>query len=172
MSQELADSLNLDLAWVRLKFDRPDRCFLSHPFLLPLIELNLPGWLEAVRQRLIAGYIPSTCLTVPVPKGKWQVRPGASLELEDEIVFNALVGRYLPNIYEELRESQGDPDTAYQLVRGANRREWVRRGFPVWREFRQKSEQRVQRGARFVLFAAISAFYENIDLNRLSSDLR
>ena len=41
MSQELADSLNLELAWARLKFDRPDRCFLSHPFLLQLVELNL-----------------------------------------------------------------------------------------------------------------------------------
>jgi hypothetical protein len=172
MSQGLADSLNLELAWGRLKFDRPERCFLSHPFLLPLVELNLPEWLESIRRRLIAGYIPSPCLTVQAPKGHWQVRPGSSLRLDDEIVMNALIGRYLPNIYAELRESQGGPDIAYQLVAGANRRDWVRRGFTVWREFRQKSEQRLRNGARYVLFADISAFYENIDLGRLASDLR
>lgn len=172
MSQELADSLNFELAWARLKFDHPDRCFLSNPFLLELIELNLPDWLESVRRRVAEGYVPSSCFIVQAPKGNWQVRPGASLRPEDEIVFNALLGRYLPNIYEALRESQGDPDVAYQLSRGTNRREWVFRGFPVWTQFRQKSKERLVRGSRYVLFADISAFYENVDLGRLASDIR
>src|SRR5208337_153919 len=84
----------------------------------------------------------------------------------------ALLGRYLQNVDNELRESQGDPDVAYQLTRGANRRDWVRRGVVVWREWRQKSKERLERGARYVLFADISAFYENIDLPRLASDVR
>lgn len=107
MSQELADSLNLPLAWSRLRFDRPDRCFLSHPFLLELIESNVEGWFENVRRRLIQGYAASPSLVVQVPKGAWQVRPGSNLRLEDELVLNAIVGRYLQNIDLELRELQG-----------------------------------------------------------------
>jgi hypothetical protein len=172
MSQGLADSLNLDLAWARLLFDRPDRCFLSHPFLLDLVELNRAGWLEDVRRRVIEGYVPSSCEIVQAPKGHWQVRPGANLRLEDEVIFNAILGRNLQNIENELHDLQGDPDVAYQLGRGANRREWVRRGYLVWQEFRQRSQERLGRGARYVLFADISAFYEDIDLTRLSSEVR
>jgi Reverse transcriptase (RNA-dependent DNA polymerase) len=58
------------------------------------------------------------------------------------------------------------------LATGTNRREWVHRGFPVWKQFREKSNKRLASGARYVLFADISAFYENIDLPRLTSDLR
>jgi hypothetical protein len=172
MSLELADALNFELAWSRLMFDRPERSFVAHPYLLDLIELNLPNWLDAIRRRVIEGYIPSSCVTVPSPKGNWQVRPGASLALEDEIVFNALVGRYLGNVGRELQPTQGDPDIAYQLATGTNRREWVRRGFSVWRQFREKSSQRLAGGAAYVLFADISAFYENVDLPRLASDMR
>jgi hypothetical protein len=172
MSRALAESLDLELAWARLKFDRPDRSFLSHPFLLELVELDLPAWLEQIKRRIVDGYVPSTALTVQAPKGNWQVRPGAYLRLEDEVVFNALVGHHLARIEAELRNLQGDPDIAYQLPRGVRRREWVRRGFPVWREWREKSKQRIEGGARFVLFADIAAFYENIDLSRLASDSR
>lgn len=172
MSQELADSLNLELAWARLIFDRPDRSFVSHPFLMELVEINLADWLEHIRRSVVQGYVPSSCGIVQAPKGNWQVRPGGNLRLEDEVIFNAILGLNLPSIENELRELQGDPDVAYQLARGANRREWVRRGFPVWKEWQQKSKQRLEHGAQYVLFADISAFYENIDLSRLFSDVR
>lgn len=131
MSQELANALNLQLAWSRLTFDRPDRSFLSNPFLLQLVGLDLPGWLDEIRGQIVAGYRPSACITVQAPKGNWQVRPGAHLRLEDEVVFNALIGLVLPNISQSLNDLQGDPDVAYQLPVGTQRREWVRRGFPV-----------------------------------------
>src|ERR1700686_3230566 len=103
MSQQLADSLNLQLAWARLKFDRPDRGFLSHPFLLDLIELDLAAWLDGIRRQVAVGFVPSACLTVQAPKGNWQVRPGAYLRLEDEVVLNALIGEYLANISADLK---------------------------------------------------------------------
>src|SRR5205807_3528391 len=122
--------------------------------------------------RIVEGYVSSPCAIVQSPKGNWQVRPGASLALDDEVVFNALIGRYLDNIGHELQAAQGDPDVAYQLATGVNRREWVKRGFPVWKQFREKSNEKLANGAAYVLFADISAFYENIDLPRLASDLR
>lgn len=172
MSQQLADLLNLELAWARVLFDRPDRCFLSYPFVLELVELDRGAWLERIRQRVIQGYGPSSSAIVQVPKGHWQVRPGASLRLEDEVIFNALLGLNLGEVQDELRTLQGDPDVAYQLPDGLNRREWVHRGSFVWQEFREKSRARVEAGAQYVLFTDISAFYENIDLPRLSSEIR
>ena len=158
MSQELANSPILNLAWARLLFDREGhRCFLTHPFLLDLVRLDLENWLEGIRRRVAAGYQPSSCGIVEAPKGNWQVRPGGNLRLEDELIFNAVLGRNLPNIEAELRDLQGDLDVSYQLPRGENRRDWVHRGFTVWREYTRKSKERLERGTRYVLFTDISA---------------
>ena len=171
MSRELAESLNLDLAWRRILFDRPERVFVSHPYLFELIELDLPDWLARLKQRIIEGYSPSSCLAVNVPKTDWQVRPGGYLRLDDEVLYAALIGSCYERVCQSLRWSQGDPDIAYQLPVGAENVDWVRRGFLIWREWREKSIERIHRGAGFVLFSDISGFYENIDLGRLASDL-
>jgi hypothetical protein len=139
--------------------------------LVELVELDLPGFLRSIREQIVNGYVPAPSGTCPVPKGGWQVRPGTYLRLTDEIVYNALVGSAFPNIMRRLRWSQGDPDLAYQLADLGNAVHWVKRGYLVWREWREKSLQKL-RTAEFVLMADIAAFYENIDLHRLSSDLR
>ena len=172
MSQELANSLDLNRAWRRVRFDHTDRVFASHPYLIDLVELDLADWLDRINQRIIDGYIPSSCLALNVPKSDWQVRPGGHLTLDDEILYSALTGSCYGDISQSLRWSQGDPDIAYQIPAGIEVDEWVRRGFIVWREWRVKSIERLNRGAEFVLFSDISAFYENIDLSRLGSDLR
>ncbi len=100
------------------------------------------------------------------------VRPGATLNVRDEIVFNALLGRYHKNIWNTIGWSQGDPDVAYQFQRSSKKVEWISSGFPVWNQWRTKSLGKLTRTTRFVVFADIAGFYENIDLNRLSSDLR
>ena len=66
---------------------------------------------------------------------------------------------------------RGTSDIAYQLETVSTTVKWVKRGFLVWQEWRQKSLEKL-RAAEFVLIADIAAFYENIDLPRLSSDLR
>src|SRR5271157_5555871 len=102
MSQRLADALNLELAWQRTKLDRPDRVFVTNPYLTAIAEQDLPGYLAEIRQQIVRGYVPSPSGTCPEPKGNWQVRPGAYLRLEDEIVFNALIGRAFPNLIARL----------------------------------------------------------------------
>jgi hypothetical protein len=172
MSQELADQLDLGLAWRRAKFDRPDRCFVSHPFLIELVESGLDQWLNELNRRLVQGYAPSPALICEEPKGGGLVRPGTSLRLDDEIVFNALVGAAFQEIASTLRWSQGNPDVAYQLAIAHDNPAWVSRGFLVSKQFREKSLGYLSSGTEFVVFADISAFYENIDLSRLASDLR
>lgn len=171
MSERLANLLNLELAWQRVKFDRPDRVFVTNPFLIELVEQDLAGFLQRIREQVARGYAPSPSSVCPVPKGKWQVRPGMYLRLTDEIVFNALVGSVFQDVLRKLQWSQGDPDVAYQLANLSTSVQWVKRGFLIWREWREKSLQKME-VADFVLVADIAAFYENIDLPRLFSDLR
>src|SRR5262249_29237029 len=102
----------------------------------------------------------------------WMVRPGAVLDVSDEIIFNAIVGNFLPQILEAISWSQGDPDVAYQIKAKADDPKWLSSGFFVWREFDQKSLDRLEEGTQAVAFADIAAFYENIDLPRLNSDLK
>ena len=100
------------------------------------------------------------------------VRPGASLVLEDELLFTALVGLMLPAIYSRIGCSQGDPDIAYQQEADFTKLEWIRTGFRVWSEWREKSLAQLQSGPQFMVATDLSAFYENIDIARLSSDLK
>lgn len=100
------------------------------------------------------------------------VRPGSVLDIEDEVVYNAVLGSFHGQIWANIGWSQGDPDIAYQFQRPATKPQWINSGFPVWNQWRKSSLGKLKKGIHFVVFADISAFYENIDLGRLSSDLR
>ena len=164
--------LNLSLAWQRLKHDRPQRCFVQHPYAIDWIERHRDDWLEAIEARLDDHYSPSPALTCQAPKGGPLVRPGGVLDLADETVFNGLVGDFHSQIHSSIGWSQGDPDIAYQLREPTGNSEWLRTGFKVWQEWREKSLEKLDDGVQFVAVADIAAFYENIDLGRLNSDLR
>ena len=162
---------NLRLVWQRLKQDRPQRCFVQHPCAINWIDRHRDDWLTAIEDRLDEGYSPSPALTCQAPKGGPLVRPGGVLDLADETVLNALVGDFHPQIYSTIGWSQGDPDIAYQLREATGSSEWLRTGFKVWQEWREKSLEKLEDGVQFVAVADIAAFYENIDFGRLSSDL-
>jgi hypothetical protein len=164
------DDLDLHLAWQRMKGDRPGRAFYTHPRLIEWIELDLDAWFELVRKRLLTGYVAQKPLTCLVPKPGWLVRPGTVLNVQDELVFNALVGSLYGEAYKRLGGFQGDPDVAYQLQSKENKKEWLKTGFLTAAEWRAKSLDKL-RPSQFVVLADIAGFYENIDLQRLRSDL-
>jgi len=99
------------------------------------------------------------------------VRPGGVIEIADEVVFNAIVGRYHTEIWNTIGWSQGDPDVANQFQRESVGPRWIHSDFRVWNEWREKSLDKLKNDVQFVVFADIAAFYENIDLQRLRSDL-
>jgi hypothetical protein len=100
------------------------------------------------------------------------VRPGSVIDARDEVVVNAILSRFHKELWKVLGPFQGDPDVAYQFQRDPSGVEWVRSGFLVVKQWREKSVKKLTKATRFVLFADISGFYENIDLPRLASDLR
>lgn len=155
-----------------MKLDRPDRAFVSYPRLFELIELDLGKWLEILRGRVASGYTPHDCLTCYSPKPDWLVRPGAVLDINDEILLNAIVGSIHKEIWAAIGSMQGSVDIAYHFQKPPQKVEWVRSGFLVWKEWRQKSLKALTKATQFVVVADIAAFYENIDLVRLTSELQ
>lgn len=100
------------------------------------------------------------------------VRPGSVLDIDDELIYNAILGSFHSEIWKAIGWSQGDPDVAYQFQKSSVKPAWIQSGFLVWEQWRTKSLAKLKKGIQFVVFADISAFYENIDLNPLASDLR
>jgi hypothetical protein len=91
-----------------------------------------------------------------VPKPGWLVRPGSVLDLQDEIVFNAILAIFYEAIYHQIGAFQADPDIAYQLQRQTNSLQWIRTGYKVWREWREKSLEKLSHGCQFVVVADIA----------------
>jgi hypothetical protein len=101
------------------------------------------------------------------------LRPGAVLTPEDEVVYNLLIGRLMPVVWEALKWSQGDPDVSYQIkANSTSAVRWVRRDTTIWRQWREKSLTRLTSSVSHIAVTDIAGFYENIDIDRLLSDLR
>jgi hypothetical protein len=163
---------DLRLAWRRFKDDCKNRHFVTHPYLNTWIEFDLDGWLEALAARIAAGFNPSPAVPCPQPKPNWMLRPGRVLEPEDAVVYNALVQACYPQVWAALKRAQGDPDAAYQLrAPGSESEPWVKARFQAWREWSVRSLALINAGSTFVVFTDITAFYDNIELSLLRSDL-
>lgn len=171
MPEGLPTREELTIAWRRVKLDRPKRCFVTHPYLFDWIESALDQWLDSVHAQLVSGYVPHEMKTCFVPKAGWMIRPGAVLDLRDEVVYNALIGRAHQSIWQTIGWAQADPDVAYQLLEPSDDHNWIRSGFPTWREWSSRSKEKITSGISNVAFLDIAGFYDNIDLSLLRSDL-
>lgn len=161
------------LAWRRVRRDTKERHFTVHPDLVGWIESDLVHWLESLMDELATGYTPRPSRFIAVPKAGNLIRPGTILEVEDAVVYNFLVGRLLPSVIEHLRSWQEQPDTAYPLASNSNSVDWTGTGFLVWRKWRERSLAALgAKGVEYVVVTDITGFYENIDLQRLGSDIR
>jgi hypothetical protein len=89
----------LEMAWRRLKFDRPHRAFIQHPKLIAWIESDLSSWLQVLQGELADGYSPHSAHLCLVPKPAYMVRPALILDVRDEVVYNLVVGRMYPSIW-------------------------------------------------------------------------
>jgi len=58
------------------------------------------------------------------------------------------------------------------VLAGPDKPEWFRNNFVSWDNFRAKSSDYLQNGTKFVVVSDITGFYENIDIDKLLSDLR
>ncbi len=173
MSEALASLLDLRTAWGRVKDDIASRVFIRDPYSISLVESDLEALLEH-RLSLIRDdkYVPESAYICDVPKGSGLIRPGAYLSYTDRLIYTACVGACFPAIHQRLKSSQGKTDFSYRLAALPSNPKWLKDRFTGWQDFRQRSLALIEAGAAYVVMTDITAFYENIDLSLLFSDLR
>lgn len=165
------DSLDLNLAWIRVKNDIKDQIFINHPYLVDIIDYKMEEWLRGLNALITAGkYSPSKCQIVDVPKPGWHIRPGGVLTMEDMTVYSALVLKILPNISDNISWSERKYRFSNILNRSVYGRKWTE--FPVesWKAFKNvalNKARKYQYGVKFDL----ASFFENIEIKRLMEDL-
>lgn len=164
--------LDLTLAWERMTREVPRRAFVKCVHEFELIKLNTKSWLAITDARLQSGgYVFSNMEICSVPKGKHLIRPGSILTTEDTLIYYALLGSSFKKIYERIGWSQDIVDYSYRL-NGANHPSvWILDRFKGWENFRIKSVAKLKKYSHVVV-ADIAAFYENIDLSRLISEVK
>lgn len=173
MTQQIGKELDLNIAWKRTKTDLNDDAFVRHPFIVKLIDIDAESWLQTSQQNISSGtYYPSPMLVCDVPKPKFAVRPGSILTMQDRLIYSACIGHCLDEIHSALRWSQGTIDFGHMLAATPTDSEWLINPFTCWDEFRKKSINTINRSVKYVVFADIVGFYENIDLGLLISDLK
>ena len=87
----LVEHLDLEFGWKRVRIDRPERVFFTPAHTLDWVESDLSNWLEIVARHIRNGYAPKPSQTWFVPKPGWLVRPGCVPDLQDEIIYNAVL---------------------------------------------------------------------------------
>ncbi len=173
MSKELAELLDLELAWKRVKLDIPHHVFIKNPFEVQLLEADLTGYLDDLSARIRNDeYHPKPTYICNVPKGDGLVRPGSILSVDDRIVFYACVGACMPNIYETLKWSQGIVDFSYEISNEFENAKWLENLFIGWDKFRTMSLQKIKNGISYIITTDISNYYESINITTLMSDLK
>ena len=173
MSEALANLLDMNLAWARARSDQPERVFVRHPFEIELIEVDAEAWLRQLTEDIRSNhYNPSAMVICEVPKGRGAVRPAGDLNISDRVVYAASVGACFPSIHGHLSAHDGSVDFSYRFADNPNDTAWLRDKFGGWDNFRKSSLAKLEEGISYVVIADISAYYENIDLSTLSSDLR
>lgn len=159
------------LAWRRTKRDHGPRTFVARPFVDWLVDRNVDEYLTLLKSRAEKAWAPNAAATCYQPKGHGLVRPGGVLRVDDEVYYNLLLGSMHNAIRQGLAWSQGDPDLAYPLSDSPDDDECIVHWSKPWSRWRDLSNERLGQSA-YVVFADISAYYENVDLHRLASDLR
>lgn len=173
LSKELAQLLDLELAWSRVKIDLAERAFIVPPFAGPLVDFDLANWLGTRLKAVLEDtYSPNPMYVCDVPKENGLIRPGSYLSTIDKLIYAACVGACFKAIHRELSWSQGRVDFSYMLNDDLASAHWTKGRFAGWKAFDEKSLAQIARGYPFVVIADISTFYDCIDLGILLSDLR
>jgi len=168
--------MNIDdlvLAYKRIIKFRKFRGFVDQPLLLKWIDSDLDSWIESIHNNIeYESYTPKSATPCFIPKPKNMLRKGVVLDLRDELLYTAILGQLYRYIYEQVKWSQGCPDMAYQLLEPVDGQiDWMKNSKPSWKDWNNKSIEFVEDECRYVLFTDITNFYDNIDLEILSSIL-
>lgn len=167
----ISERLDLEIAWKRYKKDLVEQAFSDHPYEVDLIEENLVEWLESLSLQ-ISSYTPFRAEVINVDKPDYHLRPGTRLATEDGVMYQALLLAGIDKIGQRLKWSASKQRFAHILADDQSGSHWCMNDFGGWDNFRKASLHHLASGFSHVVFADVSAYFENISLSRLSDDLR
>src|SRR6266496_249480 len=167
-------TINLDLAWSRVKKDLKDKHFIAPLFLPSILQVDLQNWLTQLKSKVESKmFQPHAMEIIEIPKGKGLIRPGSLLFIEDNLVYTALVQECYLKILSQIQWSQNNVDLAYVMSdEYAQLPTWYKSKLVSWNLFREKSLQKIKEGYLFVIVTDLTGFYDNIDIPILISDLK
>lgn len=167
---KLPENLNLELAWQRHKKDLVEMAFCDHPYEVEIIDHNIADWLTYLKEKC-SNYCPSRAEIVNIPKKGFHLRPGSILTSEDATIYHALLLKDIEKIRKGLLWSAQKQRYSCILKEDQTKGKLFVHEYKGWSSFRDESLKFVEKGYEWVVFADISAYFENISIGRLISDL-
>ncbi|SDL72339.1 Reverse transcriptase (RNA-dependent DNA polymerase) [Pedobacter sp. ok626] len=167
-------NINAELAWKRVKKDLNGKHFIAPLFLTKILDHNYEKWIKYLNERFSAqAHFPHPMEIIEVPKGKGLIRPGSLINVEDNIMYTALVQECYPLILKQISWSQNVVDFAYILSdENLENADWFKQQLIGWNNFREKSIEKVSTGYQYVIVTDLTGFYDNIDIQTLIFDLK
>ena len=164
--------MKLELAWKRHAADLKQMAFVKAPYEIEIYENSIEEICGELQEKLEDGsFSPKRSEVVDIPKAGSHIRPGSVLDTNDGIVYHALVTQLAPLVQERMLWSASNSRFSYILCEDQTRKRWFVDEMKGWMNFARKSIEFIDQGYTYVLFADVSAFFENISLKRLASDL-
>jgi hypothetical protein len=167
-------TIDIDLAWNRVKKDLKEKHFISPLFLPDILQTDLTKWLGELKIKIESKtFQPHPMEIVEIPKGKGLIRPGSLLFIDDNIAYSALVQECYSKILTQIEWSQNVVDFAYIVTKeNMTSSNWYKSQLFGWNSFREKSLEKIKGGFQYVIVTDLTGFYENVDIPILVSDLR
>lgn len=168
----LNEKLELDLAWRKTKFSSKDRLFVDKPHIVDLLAKNEEEWLSKVRDSFDEDYNFNYSRVVDLPKQEYHVRPASVLDINDSLLYSALVLELYEDIHQSISWSAGKYRFSHILKEDKEGKKWLEYYLDYWENWNNISRRLIEEDYNYVLFSDIAGFYENISIKRLISDLR
>lgn len=168
--ESLEGRLNLELAWHRVKKDIRRKGYFYHPYEFKLIDYNLDNWVDELKNEIVEGYEPAYSEIINVYKPHGRLRRGSILNLKDCVVYSSL-------ILDSIKEIKKAIDWSSQNIRFSNNLvdsdgdNWIKPGVNDLKVFRGKLSDLIENSYNYVLYTDIKSFYDNIEIQKLESDL-
>lgn len=148
---------NFKIAWKQLR-ETISKDLIKDPFEYLDYEINLDDniW-NLVTKIKNDKYTPKRPLIIQFAKGKGLYRPVAILDVEDLIVFQAIIIRIAPKLDTLL------PDGVFAVRSTANDKKPFKGWYNEWPKYQKKIKALKNEGYNVLVVTDISAYFENID---------
>lgn len=155
--------LNLEKAFDSIiKDDRKGDNPIPDPLRFSYFSLNKKEILKEIYKKIENGkYEVKSLLTIDVPKGNFTIRPMARPEIQDWIIYQAIIDYLISKIINKVSKR------TFSILNFKKPKKKI----DAWKKFEENNYLLFKSGYCFVVSTDISGYFENIDLNELRKKL-